>query len=615
MFEVIGMFDTASEAPRPPILRGSPTLMAGRCQTAFVSVRTDRFAVRYAEHTPGAPSHYAAGGKHLCVVGEVRLRSDARPVLPTPIAPGAPLTAPEVFALYRLAPDHFLDWIKGNFTIILADEAARQVTLHNGRFGISPFYYALERGRFIFSTSLAAVGAELACHPGADLAAVFEGGLFNYPLGARSYLRGVSSLCPAETVTADGDGLCRELRWDVRSLYERPLLAHDEALETGAALFHRIVNEMASDVPRVCLSITSGFDSRAVLAVLDRDRRDFLGYSFGIAGSLNVTIPEAIARRNQLQFAPIMLGDEYEHVFDQYARQAILLSDGLSTAERANYPYAFAELSAFAPVVLTGLFGSELMRTFQNSEAIVGQRLIRLNLAANPLAEAEALLAAPEGLRYFTAPGATGEIADQVRGDLAAALTDRFGGMPPDRRFYMFLLTEALRKYFGAELQMERPYVVNRTPFLDDEFVEFLFQAPFAGVYSRSLHPTISNRYRSQYFYAHVIRTYRPELLAASTDHGYPPGDVLSPLALLLIGPKLARRRWHARQGYREFKTEEWTTGFYQRHLVGELPDAVGGGVRADALDSDFRDGSWAANRAEFARAASLSLWHRELTR
>ena len=102
----------------------------------------------------------------------------------------------------------------------------------------------------------------------------------------------------------------------------------------------------------------------------------------------------------------------------------------------------------------------------------------------------------------------------------------------------MFLFTEGLRKYFGAEIQMERPWGINRFPFLDDEFVEFAFRAPFAGVYSRTLHPTVANRFQSQYFYAYIIRKYRPKLLNALTDHGYAPRDVISPLALWRIGPQ-----------------------------------------------------------------------------
>ena len=171
----------------------------------------------------------------------------------------------------------------------------------------------------------------------------------------------------------------------------------------------------------------------------------------------------------------------------------------------------------------------------------------------------------------------------------------------------MLLLTEGLRKYFGAEVHMERPYGTNRFPFLDDEFVDFLFRAPFAGVYSRTLRPTVGNRFRSQYFYAYIIRKYRPELLKAPTDHGHSPGDVLSPVALLRIGPKYVYKRWkRQRMGYREFKTEEWTEGFYNRHLFSK---SIPKSLFSSTMEEDFRSGAWKARRMDFARAASFKLW------
>jgi hypothetical protein len=184
---------------------------------------------------------------------------------------------------------------------------------------------------------------------------------------------------------------------------------------------------------------------------------------------------------------------------------------------------------------------------------------------------------------------------------------DRFGDMLPDQRFYMFLLTEGLRKYFGAEIHMERVHGTNRYPFLDDEFVEFAFRAPFAGVYSRTLRPTVGNRFRSQYFYAYLIRKYRPELLKEPTDHGHSPADVLSPVALLRIVPKVLHWRWRRqRTGYREFRTEEWTEALYQRHLF-QRP--LLRSLLAPSMREDFSTGEWKARRLEFARAASLKLW------
>ena len=202
-------------------------------------------------------------------------------------------------------------------------------------------------------------------------------------------------------------GYDREWYWDVRKLYDAPLYTKDDALEIGSELFYRTVNTLAGDATKVCISFTSGFDSRAILSVLEKDPVDILAYSFGIPGSLNVTIPERICKQQGIRYQPILLDHEYEEVFDEYALRALWLSDCLSTVERANYPYAFEKLADYSQVVITGLFGSELMRTFQNIGGIVSAELARLNMSKDIRAETHRLLREPQGEILFFSCGST----------------------------------------------------------------------------------------------------------------------------------------------------------------------------------------------------------------
>jgi hypothetical protein len=545
--------------------------------------------------------------KHLFLVGEAFARLDS---VGTKQGWKGRLSAWALLDLFMERGDKLLQYIKGNFTLVIVNERLQQITLYNSHFGISPFYYAIYGQRFLFSTSLATIVQNLTRAPELDLVAIAELSLFNYPLGDRTYFQQVQMLRPAEKIIADIKGIRSERYGNVRTLYDVKLLSHNEALEIGASLFHKTVNDLVIDTPRVCVSFTSGFDSRAILSVLEKPTTEYLGYSFGIAGSLNITIPQQIARQHGFPYQPVILNGIYESVFNEYALRAVMLSDCLSTVERANYPYVFEKLADFSPVVITGLFGSELLRTFQNIGHIVSENLVRVDLAANPIAELRQLISTPLTTGYL-APELFQKTVQEVEYDVSRVLIEQFGDMSPDKRFYMFLLTEGLRKYFGAEVHMERPWGTNRFPYLDDEFVEFAFSAPFVGVYSHTIKPSINNRYRSQYFYAYIIRKYRPDLLDAATDHGYSPRDVVSPFGLLKIAPKHLYWRWNRmRTDYREFKTEEWTEALYKRCLL-EKP--IKDDLFSRKLEEDFKNGSWKKNRLEFAKAASLKLWLEEL--
>ena len=544
--------------------------------------------------------HEAHDDTHrLFVVGDVFRRIGSPGYAPQ--AP--PVPAADLLDELRGGPAETLAGIKGSFTLVLVDERSGGCTLYNCRTGVSPFYYSIEGSSFLFSTSLAALAARREASPAVDSAALAELVLFNYPIASRSFFEGVKMLRPAEEVAARPGGVARRRWWDVQTLYAQPKSGRRDALEEGASLFQTIVNDYAGERDRLRVSFTSGFDSRAILSVLDRDPGDLVAYAFGIPGSLNVSVPREICQRLGIEFDPIYLEEEYEAAYADNAFRAIKLSDALSTVERANYPYAFERLAHVSPVVLTGLFGSELLRTFQNVGHIVSEAFVRLNPATDPGASVAALVEeASDG--YFD-PDAIRGAADEVAADVRE-LWDDLAGLTEDQRFYMFLMLEGLRKYFGAEVHMERPWAINRFPFFDDEFVEFAFRAPFTGVHGRHTDPTVRERFLSQYFYAYVIRRYRPELLRYTTDHGYPPGDVLSLVWPLKVGAKfVARRLQEKRTSYREFRTEEWTETLYREHLRPGPADRW----LDPRLGRDFASGAWKGNRTEFAKAASLKLW------
>jgi hypothetical protein len=602
MFELLGVMSLVTERPAASL----PSAILPAAQWSADAhyeekrVRENGMQAVYLARPGSLPAHYTEGGVHIFVVGEVyqRLGKDGS-LQQTP----GPLPASEILHLHQAVSSGFLDELKGNFTILVLEPSNASATLYTGRASISPFYYAHAGGCLYFATSLAALAHALPSWPDLDPVALAEIALFFYPLGGRTYFRQVRKVQPGHRVLVSEESIRVERWWEPGSLYEQQLLSEAAATEQGTELFYRVVNDQTADLARLNVALTAGFDSRANLAVLQL--KSYQCYSFGIPGSLNVTIPQRMARKLNLPYRPFLLDGSYEQAFDENAFRAVMLSDCLSTVERANYPYVFQQLGQYAPHIMTGLFGSELMRTFQNVGLMVSPTMASINIAADAVVILRETVA-QVNKSYFAA-GLLSSATDELEADVQDLLRSPFAHLSPDQRLYMILLTEAMRGYFGAELQMQRPYVVNRFPYLDDDFVAFLFRSPFAGVHSRTLRPTVNSRLRSQRFYALVIRKYRSELLSYPTDHGYPPSDLLSWWPLLKIGPKYVYHHWQReRTHYREFRTEEWTSAFYQRNLFRRpTPD----GLFSPQLVADFETGAWKDNRYHFASAASLKLW------
>ena len=605
MFDVMGLV-TIDNRPLPQFcsIASAFSREPWASQTEIIrrKVDTPGFDVICLRRTADPEDYAESNGCHLFLIGE----AFARMQTPGSSVGTGRLSAGVLLETYLERGTGLLDAIKGNFTIVILNEQMPKHQILTSRFAISPLYYARVNGLLYFSTSVAEIGHSLPSHPELDLAAVVETVLLNWPMHERTFLRHVKRVSPGMIVTIRADGVLRQSYWDQRDLYGASLLKLSEALECGSDLFHRCANVLVNDQPKVCASFTAGFDSRAMHAVLDKDRSQILSYSFGISGSVNVSIPQRICSELGYPFKPIYLDESFEDVFDVYAYQTVTLSDGL-VVQRANYPYAFHQLSAFAPVVITGIFGSEMLRTFQNVGNLISESFVRLNRhAEDPVSELRRIIEDSMSSSYLL-PEVYAASQEEVETDVANWF-EWSRDFSPNQRLYLYLISEANRKWFGAELSTERVYATNRFPYLDDEFVEFIFQAPFSGVYSQPITPTVADRFSSQYFYAYLIRKYRPELLPYRTGRGYSPADLLKPLPLLHVGPKhLWSGFWRRHTRYREFRPQEWLTQFYHHHLSLKAMDNYD--FIAPKFEEDFRRGVWLSNLTKFDKVAALRLW------
>ncbi len=517
------------------------------------------------------------------------------------------LSSQVILKLYNDYGTDSINYLKGNFQIVILDKKKCESLIFNSRFGASPFYYAFKDNVLLFSTSLRAIMDCNLLNKTLDKIAIGEYAIFGYPLGDRTIFKDMKSLPPASYLIVKDGHIEVKKYWDCRSLIDQELYSQKKALEVGSELFKKTVNQYTQNPNKICISLTGGFDGRAILSVLEKDPPDFICYSFGIHGSLNISIPERICKENNINYLPIYLDEEYENVYDEYAMQAIYFSDCLSTFERANYPYAFKKLSKFSPIIITGIFGSELMRTFQNVAIgyMVNENYVKINFARDKKTILASIIKHTKENSYYNAK--IFEDFDELLEHIYEECIKRYQGLTDNQRFYLFLLNEGARKYFGGEVQMERIYAVNRFPFLDDNFVEFVFKSPFSGIYSNPLKPTIKQRFNSQFFYSYIIKKYRPQLLNYTTDHGYPPKHLLSKAPLLQIGPGFLFKRIKQRlTGYREFKTEEWSENFYKNHL---LKRPVDDNLFSKQLEDDLVSGLWRKKRIDFARGASLKLY------
>jgi asparagine synthetase B (glutamine-hydrolysing) len=506
--------------------------------------------------------------------------------------------------LYKEFKFDFIKYIKGWFNIFIVDKKEHKYHMVNSRFGMRPLYYAQVNEYFLFSSELKSLMKSSLVKKEIKQKSVIDYALFNYPLGKETYIRNVFVLDPATFITVNGSKIKHITYWKPEVLFSDTLLSRDESLAQAENILKKTVNEMHEDSGKVGVAVTGGFDSRTVLSLIDKDKENLLLYSFGIPESGDIKVPKKISEQLSYDYLPIYLDDNYGvHLFHDYARKTILFSDGRSSLARAHYLYASHLLSKKVKVVLTGNCGSELLRAVHLTGEVISDntKSIFLNNVSKGM---EDIFNNPLYKKYYNK-----SIFDKVRSSIFDSIKNIMKvddcELKPNQRFYVFLLKEVFRKYFGTEISMESPFLYNRSPYLDYDFVDFIFKTPFCGANYDFFEQNPFARIQGQQFYSHIIAKNNENLAKLNTSRMYAPHNLLTNSGKIKAGLTYFYRKFFVR------KKDEYNLNLGLHHFMQNSKEILKDNECIDMrkVMDDYNNGNWQKNKIEFYKALSFAVW------
>lgn len=500
--------------------------------------------------------------------------------------------------------------LKGNFLLIQLDENLNQLNLFSSKLSINALYYTFRNGILYLSTSLHEIQIQTGIQE-IDNEHLTEQQLFYFPLGHSTMLKGVSRINAASVYRFNQNGLLSQERyWDFRKLYQLEKIQKN-AMEIFSEKFFKITNALASDLKKVNVALTAGFDSRSIYACLANSGKDIQTYAFGLKGSKNVTIPENISKDLNIRFKPIWLNDEFVDRYYKWFELCTMASDGY-LGERTNYPYSFSQLSDFSPISINGNWGSEAIRPIQNFEYIISKDFYQIAQAKNKQDAFSQIFDSFKKSSFIKE-----EILDAVKHPIWQKLEKWFQyteGFSLPKQIHMYLYFENERKFFANEIQTTRRFITNRYPYYDDEIVELLFQCPFSGVNKESFKKDFFSIYQSQYVYYYLLKKFHPALMKYKTDHGYAPRSFGSPLGVYDISLGVAKK-WYTNRfsKYREFNNHELANKFYIDQLPSYFVQNPLKPLVSDYFTQIFENKSWIDDPWRFDILASNLIWFKTI--
>lgn len=449
-------------------------------------------------------------------------------------------SAGDISSLFKEHGAAFINNVKGSFLIYIFDENNQKFYLFNSRFGLLDTYYFYEKKQktLFFATSAETILRNATCDRRVNDASIIETAIFGYPLGTESFFKEIKSVPPGSSIEFDLDEINIHAYFDHTSFFRdrRPVVDFDGSYQRVGEVFNKVVSLYTSDQKRYCCSLTGGFDSRALVSALNLNKKDILFYSWGIPGCYEIRIPQIIADGTHLNYRPVLLDASFEKEYEYFALQALFWSDGRAPFSRANHTYGYNKLSAFSDKVITGLFGSELIKP-ANVYGITYNRNFITVLYADNQEEAVSNLLKTEQKRGILREGYVRKHTDAVLEHILPLFEKLKEVEPKYLQPYCFNLMEGFRKYFGHEIHTCRLYGHIRSPYIDEDLVRAIILSSLPDLNIYAFKRKLISRKKAQLFYTYLIKKNNGALLNFITNRMYKPTQLESQLFPVNVFP------------------------------------------------------------------------------
>jgi asparagine synthase (glutamine-hydrolysing) len=336
--------------------------------------------------------------------------------------------------------------LNGWFCGVLVDLRQNKVTLFNDRFGMNRIYFYEGKDEFLFSSeakSLLKIRPELRRINPASLAQYLRA---NCVMANKSLFEKIDLLPQAACWTFENGALSQKRRYfDFKEWESLPKLDSNQFnplfTETVSAAFPRY----AESPEKVAMSLTAGLDTRVIMAALGSNSRSLPCYTFG--GTWGETFDISTARKVANLFGhpheAIRINEAFFKKFGEYARRTIYITDGTHDAFGAHDLYFNQVARQIAPIRLTGKFGSEVVRI---------RRMI-------PWVDFNRELFRPEFRTILENSSPLSKVTET--GDILTRA-----------------VAEEIPWFEYGRVIIEQSQVVLRTPYMDNDLLKLMYQAP-----------------------------------------------------------------------------------------------------------------------------------------
>lgn len=378
--------------------------------------------------------------------------------------------------MYEEKGENLFKKLNGWYNGILLDMRSSKIILFNDRCAIRRIYYYECSDFLAFSSeakSLLKAFPELREISHQSIGEVLTR---DCVLENRTLFPKINLLPPCSAWTFDQGNLQKKKYFDTSEVENQPILPRQQFIEKLEETFIRVLPRYFA-TGKIGLGVTGGLDTRLIIACLNPEPGKLPCYTWGgtYRDIFDVRIAPKVAAVCGQTHTVFRLDDKkLINEYPEKVEKATYVSDGLESIDKTDALHFNRLARDIAPVRMSGKYGSQVIK------GIFG-------FAARP---PDVQLIHDDFRQYL-------ELADKTTAELQKAHT------------LTFLLQSAIPWWWNAFVTLESSQVEIRSPFLDNDFVKVLYQAP-----------PLESDFGTKFELDLIAKT-KPELMALPTTGSY----------------------------------------------------------------------------------------------
>jgi len=346
---------------------------------------------------------------------------------------------------YEESEEKLFRELNGWFNGIILDLRQKKALLFNDRYGIRRLYILERPGFLAFASEAKALLKAFPELKRISNQAIGEFLLYDCVLQNRTYFPEITLLPPGSVWIYKDAQINKKVGMDMTEFENLSSLQLDQFTEKLEDTFERVLPNYFQGGP-IGLGLTGGLDTRTIIACRNPQPGKLPCYTF--TGSykdiLDAKIAPKVAKICQQNFTKIVLEDtKLIKEYPSLVERVTYISDGLEGTDKADVLYFNAEARRIAPVRMTGKYGSQVLKGIFGFKP----RPPSLNIINKDFKS------------YL---------------DLAQSAAKGLEKIHP----LTFLLQGAIPWWWNAFVTLETSQIEIRSPFLDNELIQVLYQAP-----------------------------------------------------------------------------------------------------------------------------------------